>query len=102
MADAHLALAVVLHCYEWDWPGAEREYRRAIDLNPGDTFARVQYSWLLGQLGQADASVAEARHATDSPPVRFSKRPPLAPPLVERRWVDELSISVLVQSRASL
>ena len=71
VADAHAALAVVLHYYDWDWAGAEREYRRALELNPGDTFARSMYAHLLGDVGRVDDSVAEARSAV--------KRDPLSP-----------------------
>ena len=39
VADAHFSLGYVLHYYEWDWAGAERAYRRALELNPGDAFA---------------------------------------------------------------
>jgi tetratricopeptide (TPR) repeat protein len=34
LADAHLALAMIAHWYKWDWATAEREFNRAIDLNP--------------------------------------------------------------------
>ena len=40
VGDAHAALAHVLDCYEWNWPEAEREYQRALELNPGDTVTR--------------------------------------------------------------
>ena len=40
LSEAHCALAMVRHYYEWDWPGAEREYRRALELSPGDTSVR--------------------------------------------------------------
>jgi len=40
VAEAHQALAFVLQYDEWDWPGADREYRRAIELNPGDSISR--------------------------------------------------------------
>ena len=69
VADAHAALAVVLHYYDWDWAGAEREYRRALELNPGDTFARCSYANLLGMVGRVDESVAEARSAVERDPV---------------------------------
>ncbi len=65
VADAPAALAFVQHFYEWDWTGAEREYRRALDLNPGDTFVRAVYSGLLGQQGRADASRAGRGDAHD-------------------------------------
>ena len=67
VADAHAALAVVLHY--WDWAGAEREYRRALELNPGDTFARCSYANLLGMVGRVDEEVAEARSAVERDPV---------------------------------
>ena len=60
VADAHAALGDVYN-YEWDWAGAEREYRRTLELNPGDTFTRACYARLLGQLGRADDAITEAR-----------------------------------------
>ena len=98
VVDAHTALAFVLQFYEWDWPGAEREYRRALDLNPGDTFARTHYALLLGQLGKADASIAEARHAVVSDPLSVLSRHMLAMNLVLARRFDQ----ALVETRAGL
>ena len=69
VADAYTALAVVLHWYEWDWPAAEREYRRALELNPGDAYARSMYAMLLGTVGRVDESVAEARAAVKRDPL---------------------------------
>ena len=54
VADGYFALAFVLEAYEWDWPGAEREYCRALELDPGDTLARSNYALLLGNVGRAD------------------------------------------------
>ncbi len=50
-------------------PGAEREYRRALELNPGDTIARSRFAELLGQQGRADESIAEARSAVERDPL---------------------------------
>ena len=47
VADAHLALGSVLHYYDWDWLGAEHQYRRALELNPSDTLVRAVYAHLL-------------------------------------------------------
>ena len=69
VADAHAALAFVLHYYDWDWAGAEREYRRTLELKPGDVFARPMYAVVLAQQGRADVSVAEARTAVESDPI---------------------------------
>ena len=54
VAEAHFALGYVLGYYEWDWAGAERAYRRALELNPGDAFARVSYAALLATCGRVD------------------------------------------------
>ena len=88
VADAHVALGMVLHLYEWDWSGAEREYRRALDLNPGDTFARVVYAELLGQKGRAGKSVAEARAAVERDPLSLHNRHCLAQVLWLARQFD--------------
>ena len=69
VSDAHFALALVLAIYEWNWAGAEQEYRRALDLNPGDSLARSFYALLLAWTGRPDASVVEARHATELSPL---------------------------------
>ena len=68
VTDAHVALACVLD-YEWNPAGAEQEYRRALELNPGDTLARSFYSHLLARAGRTDASVAEARQAIERDPL---------------------------------
>ena len=69
VAEAHTALAMVLHFYEWDWAGAERAYRRGVELNSGDTEARGHYAALLGALGRTDQAIAEAEHAVERDPL---------------------------------
>ena len=78
VADAHLAMAYVLEFGEWDWEGAEREYRRALELNPGDTLARSSYGLLLGRVGRADGGIAECRHALELDPLSLMNRHHLA------------------------
>lgn len=59
LPDAHAALADFKLSYEWDWPGAEREYRRAIELNPNQASAHRGYGTYLQSLGRFDEAVAE-------------------------------------------
>ncbi len=66
-ADAHVALAIALQ-WQRNWPGAEREYRRAIQLNPGHALARTWYSLLLRGMGRAEAALGESRHAAELDP----------------------------------
>lgn len=56
LAEAHAALARDKLFYEWDWPGAEREFQRAIALNPSYSVARqwyAEYLWLTGRWDEA-------------------------------------------------
>ena len=61
-AAAHEALGSLAFRYDWDWPAAEREIRRAITLNPSSATARLTYSRFLRSMGRFD----EARAALDT------------------------------------
>jgi TolB-like protein/Tfp pilus assembly protein PilF len=67
-ADAHVVLAIVKQWYDWDWPGAEKEFKRAIDLSPNDAEARGYYSWFLAQMGRNDEAVAQAKRGLEADP----------------------------------
>lgn len=41
LSDAHVAIALVKYQGDWDWKGGEAEFKRAIELNPGDTLAII-------------------------------------------------------------
>jgi len=68
-ADAHVSRAIVAHWYEWDWAAAEREFKRAIELNPNDSEAHGYYSWLLAPMGRKDEAVAEAKRSQQLDPL---------------------------------
>jgi serine/threonine-protein kinase len=61
LATGHVELALVKFGGEWDWEGAEREFRRALALEPGNAAAHVHYSWLLMLLGRDGVALAEAQ-----------------------------------------
>jgi len=69
LAEAHNALATVKSEYEWNWPGAEREFRRAIELNPGYATAHQWYGELLSQLGRHEEALAEINQAQQLDPL---------------------------------
>jgi serine/threonine-protein kinase len=62
-AEAHASLATFKLFYEYDWEGGEREFRRAIALNPNYAFAHDQFGMLLAFVGRLDESVEEGRRA---------------------------------------
>ncbi len=70
LAEAHTALAYVKTLYEFDWTTAEREFKRAIQLNSGDADAHFGYGiTYLAPLGRFDESVKEMQIARDLDPL---------------------------------
>jgi serine/threonine protein kinase/tetratricopeptide (TPR) repeat protein len=74
LAEAHTSLAWVTFIYDWDWPAAEREFTRAIQLNPRYSTARQWYAWFLVAMGRFDEALAEGRAAIDLDPASVSIR----------------------------
>jgi len=69
LSEAHGELGWVTLFYERDWAGAEREFRRAIALNPSNANAHDGLSMYLVALGRFDEALAEIRHARDLDPL---------------------------------
>jgi len=69
LPEAHNALAFATHSYDWDWQGAEREYQRAIALNPNFATARHWHGFYLGILGRLDEAMVELRRAQELNPL---------------------------------
>ena len=67
--DAHYALAMVHQCFDWDWLGAEHEFRRKLDVNPGNAEARSMFGLFLLGLGNHDEAVRETRRAVEHDPL---------------------------------
>jgi serine/threonine-protein kinase len=59
LSSAHATLADVKFYADWDWPGAELEYKRALQLNPNDAEAHRMYSVFLSAMGRASDALAE-------------------------------------------
>jgi len=74
LAEAHAALGRDLYAYRLDWSGAEREYKRAIELNPNYGEAHHGYSFYLAEMGRLDEAVAEINRAVDLDPLAVEQR----------------------------
>src|SRR5690242_223709 len=74
VAEAHASLAWVLFIYDWDWDGADREFRRAIELDPRYASAHQWYAMLLASRGRVDESTAAADRAIELDPTSVSGR----------------------------
>jgi TolB-like protein/Flp pilus assembly protein TadD/predicted Ser/Thr protein kinase len=68
-AEAHTSLAVFKLFYEYDWAGSEREFRRAIALNPNYAFAHDQFGLGLAFQGRLDEAISEGRRAAELDPL---------------------------------
>jgi tetratricopeptide (TPR) repeat protein len=69
LGEAHTSLAFVRWVYDWDWPGAETEFRRAIELNPRYATAHEWYAYYLAALQHFDQAVTEIKRAQEIEPV---------------------------------
>ncbi len=69
LAEAHIAMANVHFRFDWNWPEAEREFRRGLELSPNDAFGHASYSIFLGIMGRFDEAMAEAVRARELDPL---------------------------------
>ena len=68
LAEAHV-LKAHLKEFDFDWPGAEEEYKRALDLNPNSVRAHETYGWYLEMVGRLDEAMVHAKRALDLNPL---------------------------------
>ena len=93
LADAHNAMATIKKD-EWDWSGAESEYKRAIELNPNFASARGNYANYLSAMGRTAEALAEIKRALELDPFRIGIKSIEGLILIRARRYDE-AIQVL-------
>jgi tetratricopeptide (TPR) repeat protein len=69
LPEAHTSLGLVKEHFEWDWSGAEREFRRAIELNPNSATAHHWYGDYLSNMGRSDEGLRETKKAQELDPL---------------------------------
>jgi TolB-like protein/DNA-binding winged helix-turn-helix (wHTH) protein/Tfp pilus assembly protein PilF len=69
IAEAHASMGGIKEQFEWDWNGSEREYKRALELNPSYATAHHWYAFLLMQVGQLEEALAEMKRAKELDPL---------------------------------
>ena len=69
LGEAHVALGLVKWGYEWDWQGAEREFLRAIELDPNSANVHHRYGAYLATMGRLAEALAEGRRAEELDPL---------------------------------
>ena len=91
LVDAHLTLASILYEYDWNWPAAEKEFRRALELNPSSVKGRRLYAGYLMFAGRFDEALAEIRTAQQLDPVSLKINSMLGLIYVDARQYDRAS-----------
>lgn len=72
LAEAHTSLAVTRYRFDWDWSNAEKEFRRAIELNANYATGHHWYGLYLGMMGRFDEALEEVRQAQRLDPLSLS------------------------------
>jgi serine/threonine protein kinase/Flp pilus assembly protein TadD len=89
LAEPHVSLGHVKYYYHRDWPGAEREYKRALELNPNYATAHQWYAIYLMSLGRFDEALAQAKRAQDLDPLSLPINMTLGWVLLNARQYDQ-------------
>lgn len=89
LSEAHASLGQITAYYDYDFATAEREYRRAIELNPNYATAHQWYSELLSSLKRSDEALVEIRRALELDPLSVIMNRIYGDILLDRRQFDE-------------
>jgi len=69
VGEAHMTLASIRLDIDWDWSGAEKEYKRAIELDPSHGMGHQRYGFFLRAMGRNEEWLAERQRANELDPV---------------------------------
>jgi len=94
-AEAHTALAMLKANYDWDWAGAENEFKLALQLNPKYATAYHRYSLFLPILGRMDEAIAAAKKAQELDPLSLIINENVGDMLLLARRYDEAERQLL-------
>src|SRR5215467_10350241 len=72
LAETHVSLGAIRFLYDWDWLQADKEFRRAIELNPNSTDAHVWRGVFLAQMGRFDEALPEIQRAEALDPLSLA------------------------------
>ncbi len=89
LAEAHAVLGLILQTYDWNWASGEKEYKRAIELNPNYATAHYHYSYFLAELMRFDEAIREATEALSRDPMSALLNAALAFVLMLARKYDD-------------
>jgi adenylate cyclase len=74
LAEAHASLGLLHYHYDWDWAAAEKEFKRALVLNPQSAWSYSLYAQFLGGMGRVDEANDQGRRALEIDPLSVTAR----------------------------
>jgi tetratricopeptide (TPR) repeat protein len=89
LAEAHSALAVVKFYFDWDFAAAEREFQRALAMNPSNSDARKSNGYYLIAMGRFDEALNEMKRALELDPISLEKTAAIGEVLYHQRRYDQ-------------
>jgi eukaryotic-like serine/threonine-protein kinase len=89
LAEAHASLGLVKTRYDWNWPEAEKEYRRALELDPNYSVAYYFYADYLEIVGRQDEALTVLKKAQEIDPLSPIVNTDLGVPLFFERQYDQ-------------
>ena len=88
LSQAHSSLAWVKYAYEWNFPEAEREFHRSLELNPGASWALLWHGMYLAQGNRIEESIAEMKKVRQVDPLSPAANALALVPLLNGRNYD--------------
>jgi tetratricopeptide (TPR) repeat protein len=88
LSEAYASLASTRIYLDWDWPGAEITFRKAVELNPSNSLARHYYSDFLSAMGRHEEAIEEAQRAEALDPLSAFRSSAVAQVLFRARQYD--------------
>jgi TolB-like protein/Tfp pilus assembly protein PilF len=90
LAEAHASFAYINMVYDWNWASAEKEFKRAIELNPNYAGAHEWYAEFLAARGRESEALTEMKRARDADPLLVLMHAAVAEALYYSRRYDDV------------
>ncbi len=89
LAEAHTSLAIIEAQYDWDWGGGEKEFQRAMELNPNYAYAYQSYGLVLRETGRLEEALQKYKRALELDPLSVSVNRDLGYTFYDARQYDQ-------------
>jgi len=94
LAEGHVELGTVYFTYDYDWPAAEREFRRGVEMSPNYARAHELLGWYLVEVGRTEEGLDHARRAVVLDPLSLEIAGSLSWQLYFARRYDEAAAEI--------